>query len=130
MDILDLIPLPEIPVIAPDGSEIRELRSTARGSMAHCTLLPGQVSKAVVHRTVEEIWVFLEGEGEVYRKTGDQARVDAVKPGVSLAIPTGTHFQFRCTGQTPLRFLLVTMPPWPGADEAVPVEDYWPVPPT
>ena len=42
-------------VIAPDGCEVRILASTVRGSMAHFTLLPGQVSRAVVHRTVEEL---------------------------------------------------------------------------
>jgi hypothetical protein len=40
-------------VLAPDGSEIRLLVSTAGCSMAHGTLPPGQVSKAIVHRTVE-----------------------------------------------------------------------------
>jgi hypothetical protein len=45
-----------------------------------------------------------------------------VVPGVSLTIPVETQFQFRNTGQEPLRFVIATMPPWPGADEAVPVE--------
>ncbi len=50
-------------VIAPDGSEVRILGATARGSMAEFTLPPGGVSKPVAHRTVEEVWVFIGGTG-------------------------------------------------------------------
>jgi mannose-6-phosphate isomerase-like protein (cupin superfamily) len=96
--------------------------------MAHGTLPPGAVSRAIVHRTVDEIWYVTEGWGEVWRKQGeDPGEVVAVGPGTSLTIPLGTHFQFRATGDTPLRFIMVTMPPWPGPDEAIRVEDYWPV---
>jgi hypothetical protein len=38
-------------VLAPDGSEVRILAATARGSMAQFTLPPGAVSKAVAHRS-------------------------------------------------------------------------------
>jgi len=37
---------------------------------------------------------------------------------VGLTIPVRTRFQFRNTGETPLRFVIVTLPPWPGQDEA------------
>lgn len=47
--------------LAPDGSEIRLLPSLPHGGLAHCTLRPGGVSKAVRHRSVEEIWYVLEG---------------------------------------------------------------------
>ncbi len=113
-------------VIAPDGSEIRLLSEASRGTMVHCTLRPGEVSVAVAHRTVEEVWYFLEGTGQVWRKHGDNERVADVAPGGSLSIPVGAHFQFRATGDSPLRFLIVTMPPWPGADEAYAVPGYWP----
>lgn len=43
-------------VLAPDGSEVRILLALAGGSMSHFLLPPGQVSRAVRHRTVEEIW--------------------------------------------------------------------------
>jgi mannose-6-phosphate isomerase-like protein (cupin superfamily) len=48
-----------------------------------------------------------------------------VEPGTCLTIPVGTHFQFRNPGREPLCFLIVTTPPWPGAQEAVRVQDYW-----
>jgi mannose-6-phosphate isomerase-like protein (cupin superfamily) len=112
--------------LAPDGSEIRVLASTSRGSMAHGTLPPGGVSLAVTHRTVEELWYVVEGRGEVWRKQGAREEAIAVGPGTALSIPVGTHFQFRATGPTPLRFVMVTMPPWPGEHEAVRVADHWP----
>jgi mannose-6-phosphate isomerase-like protein (cupin superfamily) len=112
--------------LAPDGSEIRLLAATGRASMVHCALPPGGVSLAVAHRTVEEIWHFVEGEGEVWRQFGGVEEVTPVRPGASLTIPTGAHFQFRNTGATRLCFIIATMPPWPGPEEARRVNDYWP----
>ncbi len=112
--------------LAPDGSEIRLLAQTARGSMVHCTLPSGAVSVAVAHRTVEEVWYCLEGAGQVWRRLDGQERIVDVAPGVSLSIPVGAHFQFRTTGARPLRFTIVTMPPWPGEEEAYPVPGRWP----
>jgi mannose-6-phosphate isomerase-like protein (cupin superfamily) len=96
--------------------------------MAHGTLPPGRVSLAVRHQTVEELWFVVSGRAEIWRKLGAVESVDAVGPGTSLSIPVGTHFQFRTIGDEPFCFIMVTMPPWPGADEAVRVPDHWPVP--
>ena len=115
--------------LAPDGSEIRVLAATGGGSMVHCSLPPGQTSLAVAHRTVEEVWYFLTGRGEVWRKLGEREEVVEVSPGASLSIPLGAHFQFRNTGDTPLRFVLTTIPPWPGTEEAYRVPGYWPTKP-
>ena len=111
--------------LAPDGSEIRFLAGLKDGSFVHCTLPAGGVSLAVTHKTVEEIWYFVGGHGEVWRKKEKQEEVLEVGPGMCLTIPLGTHFQFRNKGSEPLEFLIVTMPPWPGKDEAVRVEDHW-----
>jgi mannose-6-phosphate isomerase-like protein (cupin superfamily) len=110
------------PVIAPDGSEIRPLIDRPGGSMVHCSLPPGGATVPVRHRTVEELWFFLEGEGEVWRRDDDRDAVDRVAPGMALSIPLWTAFQFRNTGSAPLRFVIVTMPPWPGDGEAIEVE--------
>jgi mannose-6-phosphate isomerase-like protein (cupin superfamily) len=112
-------------VIAPDGSEVRLLGGSVRGSMAAFRLAPGAVSKAVAHRTVEEIWYFIAGQGRMWRRLGEAEEVTEVSPGVSVTIPTGAHFQFRCDGGEPLEAVAVTMPPWPGADEAYPVAGKW-----
>ena len=125
---MDLIHLPErYDLLAPDGSEIRLLSAAKAGSMVHCTLPPGAVSKAVRHRTVEEIWFFLQGRGQVWRRRGDEETTVEVGPGVSLTIETGDHFQFRNSGIEDLCFIIATMPPWPGEHEAVRVGDHWEV---
>jgi mannose-6-phosphate isomerase-like protein (cupin superfamily) len=111
--------------IAPDGAEIRLLSRMDGGSVCHCSLAAGVISWAVRHETVEEIWYFLDGEGEVWRKSDGQESVVAVRSGLCLTIPPGTHFQFRNTGTVPLTFLCITMPPWPGDEEAIRVDDYW-----
>ncbi|MCY4600685.1 MAG: cupin domain-containing protein [Acidobacteria bacterium] len=112
-------------VVAPDGSGIRELVAVAGGSMVHCTLPKGAVSMAVVHSTVEEVWYCLAGKGQVWRRREGAESVVDVEPGVSLSIECGTHFQFRSTGDMDLRLVIVTMPPWPGADEARRVRGRW-----
>jgi mannose-6-phosphate isomerase-like protein (cupin superfamily) len=111
--------------VAPDGSDVRVLLQLKGGGMAHFELGPGKVSRAVAHRTVEEIWFFLSGRGEMWRKQGAREEVVPVEPGVCLTIPCGTHFQFRSFGYEPLAAVGVTMPPWPGDGEAYEVVGTW-----
>jgi mannose-6-phosphate isomerase-like protein (cupin superfamily) len=117
---------PDPDALAPDGSQVRLLAALEGGSFAHFTLPAGRVSAPVAHRTVEEIWYVVAGEGEVWRRFEDQESVTAVSPGVALTIPLGAHFQFRAGAATALSFVAVTMPPWPGPDEAFPVAGRWP----
>ena len=112
-------------IVATDGSDVRILLGLAGGTMAHFQLSPGHTSSAVTHRTVEEIWFFLSGSGEMWRKQGEREEIVPVESGVCLTIPLGTHFQFRARGSAPLAALGVTMPPWPGEGEAVPVQGKW-----
>lgn len=111
--------------IAPDRSDVRILLGLAGGGMAHFELAPGRTSVAVAHRTVEEIWFFLGGRGEMWRKQGEREEIVSVEQGVCITIPLGTHFQFRSFGYEPLAALGVTMPPWPGAGEAYEVNGPW-----
>lgn len=111
--------------IAPDGSDVRILLQLDGGSLAHFELAPGQTSIAVAHRTVEEIWFFLTGRGEMWRKSDGQGKVVGVDTGVCITIPVGTHFQFRSFGYEPLSAIGVTIPPWPGEGEAYTVKGKW-----
>ena len=49
----------------------------------------------------------------------------ALLPGTSIDIPVGTAFQYRNTGVEDLDFVCVSMPPWPGDEEATLVEGPW-----
>jgi mannose-6-phosphate isomerase-like protein (cupin superfamily) len=111
--------------IGPDGSEVRVLCQLSRGGLAIFSLPPKAVSKAVAHRTIEEVWYIVSGKGRMWRKLGDQEEIAELGPGVSLTIPIGTHFQFRCDGHEPLDAIGATMPPWPGESEALFVDGAW-----
>jgi mannose-6-phosphate isomerase-like protein (cupin superfamily) len=113
-------------VVAPDGSDVRILLRLGGGSMAHFELSAGHTSRAVMHRSVDEIWYVLRGRGEMWRRQdGRGEAIVALEPGTCLSIPAGTRFQFRSLGDGPLSAVAVTMPPWPGEDEAVEVSGVW-----
>ena len=114
--------------IAPDGSDVRILLQLSRGSMAHFELdqeVDETPAVFVAHRTIEEIWYFVQGRGEMWRRQEDREAVVPIEPGVCLTIPCGTRFQFRSFGDEPLAAIGVTMPPWPGQGEAYGVEGKW-----
>jgi len=123
-------------VIATDGCEVRVLCALPGGGMALFTLAPGSVGRAVAHRTVEEIWVVVRGQGRMWRKSGEREDIAELAVGVSISIPTGTHFLpgrpalagrsgDRSDGAEPLEAVAVTMPPWPGDGEAYIVAGKW-----
>ena len=111
--------------IAPDGSEVRILAATAHGSMAQFSLPAGKISLAVAHRTVEEVWFFTSGQGQLWRKNDRAEEIVQINPGLSISITVGTHFQFRNDGTEALTAIGTTMPPWPGEDEAYAVTGIW-----
>ncbi len=93
--------------------------------MISFSLEPGAISKAVAHKTVEEIWYVVTGQGQLWRRRGEREEVTGLAPGLSLTIPVGTAFQFRNDGDGPLQIIAVTMPPWPGGGEAEAVAGIW-----
>lgn len=129
-NLFDTRSLEAAPVVtAPDGSAVRPLcRIDAAGSFAHFQLEPGEVSGAVSHATVQEIWYVVAGGGELWRRQEGQESTTPLRPGICLTIPLGTAFQFRSAGgDEPLQIVAATMPPWPLADdgEARPEQGPW-----
>ncbi len=110
---------------SPAGAEIRFIMEGTTGNMIHSTVPPGQVNRATVHTTVSEFWHVLDGEGRIWRRDGEDARVVDLRAGVSIDIPVGVAFQYRCDGDAPLKFICITMPPWPGDAEASFLEGPW-----
>ena len=113
-------------VTAPDGSKIRELCRIKGSSVAHCTLSAGLVTRAVEHRTVEEIWFVLAGMGQLWQRDdrGHEEVID-LTPGSCVTVPLGHAFQFRADVRTDLEMLLTTSPPWPGGPEADQLTGLW-----
>ena len=114
-------------ITAPDGSQVRLLLTEEHGatrcSVVEVTIGAGEVSRPVRHRTVEEAWYVLSGVGDVWRCPPGTAPGDIppvrVAAGDALVIPQGWGFQFRAEADSDMRFVCVTMPAWPGMDEAV-----------
>jgi len=110
---------------SPAGADIRILMDGKTGGMIHSTVPPHQINKATVHATVSEFWYVLEGHGEIWRDDGEESTVTDLVPGTSIDIPAGTAFQYRNVSDTELKFICITMPPWPGASEATYVKGIW-----
>ncbi|MFE5586766.1 cupin domain-containing protein [Kitasatospora sp. NPDC056531] len=126
----ETVEVDDAPVVtAPDGAEVRPLLLLdGQGGLAVFVLAPGQVSHAVSHVTVQELWQVTAGSGELWRRQDGREETVRLAPGTAVSIPLGTSFQFRADadGDGPLRITAVTMPPWPGTDtEARPEEGPW-----
>ena len=118
----------EYDYLAPDGAEVRLLVRGEQASMAQFKLPPGLTSRSVSHHSVEELWYVVSGRGKIWRKLGTQEEdIVELVPGVSVSLPPGTRFQFRSSDSEALEIIGVTVPAWPGADEAFTVEGKWPV---
>jgi mannose-6-phosphate isomerase-like protein (cupin superfamily) len=119
-------PFPAEPIgRSPAGAEVRMLMDGATGHMIHSTVPPGQVNRATVHSTVSEFWYILSGEGRIWRRDAGGEAIVTLTEGVSIDIPVGTSFQYRCDGPAPLTFICITMPRWPGDEEATIIDGPW-----
>jgi mannose-6-phosphate isomerase-like protein (cupin superfamily) len=118
--------LPEQPdAKSPAGADIRFIMDGETGNMIHCTVPPHQTNRATVHATVSEFWYVLEGHGEIWRDNGLESCVTILVPGTSIDIPVGTAFQYRNVSDVDLKFICITMPPWPGDSEATYLDGKW-----
>jgi mannose-6-phosphate isomerase-like protein (cupin superfamily) len=100
-----------------DGSTIRvlldaNLGGAANQSLAEATLAPGQSTQRHYHADTEELYVLLEGGGEM-EVDGERAHVEA---GDAVLIPPGAWHQIRADSGGELRFLCCCAPPYRDED--------------
>ena len=105
------------PFTTADGSTIRvlldaELGGARNQSLAEAWLEPGQATERHYHAASEELYVLLDGSGEM---EVDGAR-RAVRPGDAILIPPGAWHQIRADEDAPLRFLCCCAPPYAHED--------------
>jgi mannose-6-phosphate isomerase-like protein (cupin superfamily) len=118
--------LPDSPdAKSPAGADIRFVMDGRTGNMIHSTVPPHQTNRATVHSTVDEFWYVLEGRGEIWRDDRSESMITPLVPGTSIDIPAGTAFQYRNTSDVELKFICISMPPWPGDSEASFVDGVW-----
>jgi quercetin dioxygenase-like cupin family protein len=98
------------PFTTKDGSAIRELHHTTAQSLAEATLAAGQTTQRHYHRTAEEIYLVIEGEGELEV----DGETTAVGPGDAALIPPGSWHEIGA--KTHLRFLCCCAPPYSHED--------------
>lgn len=100
-----------------DGSRIREVAGpvslpTANQSLAEATVPAGLSTDAHYHRTSEEIYHFVSGEGRMRLDDNEQP----VRAGDTVVIPPGTPHKLRNTGAEPLKLLCCCAPPYSHED--------------
>ena len=101
------------PFITADGSSIRELAGIPSGnasqqSLAEATVPPGGETVEHFHRTTEEIYVFVGGEGRM--RLGEQEA--DVRRGDAVVIPPGVKHKLWNPGPEPLVLLCCCAPPY------------------
>lgn len=105
------------PFITADGSSIRELVGVPSGnatqqSVAEATVPPGGKTIEHYHRTTEEVYLFLGGEGRM--RLGDEEA--AVSGGDTVVIPPGVRHRLWNEGAEPLVLLCCCAPPYRDED--------------
>ena len=105
------------PFTTLDGSEIRVLLDLRLGgavnqSLAEATLPAGGSTRRHRHPRSEELYVLLEGRGEM-EVDGERRRV---APGDAVLIPPGARHQITASAAGPLRFLCCCAPPYSDDD--------------
>jgi mannose-6-phosphate isomerase-like protein (cupin superfamily) len=102
-----------MPFTTADGSTIRVLLDADSGgaanqSLAEAWLEGGQATERHYHAASEELYVLLDGSGEM-EVDGERALVG---PGDAVLIPPGARHQITATAEAPLRFLCCCAPPY------------------
>jgi mannose-6-phosphate isomerase-like protein (cupin superfamily) len=103
--------------VTADGSSIRELAGLPTGnavsqSLAEATVPPGGETAEHLHRTSEEIYLFLSGTGRM-RLAGDEG---AVRAGDCVVIPPGAPHKLFNPGPEPLVLLCCCSPAYTHED--------------
>ena len=105
------------PFTTLDGSTIRVLLDAGLGgarkqSLAEAILAPGQATRRHYHARTEEIYVVLEGTGEM-EVNGDRR---SVGPGDAILIPAAARHEIRASEADELRFLCCCAPAYSDED--------------
>jgi mannose-6-phosphate isomerase-like protein (cupin superfamily) len=105
------------PFITADGSSIRELVGIPSGnasqqSVAEATVPPGGETVEHYHRTTEEVYVFVSGEGRM--RLGDEEA--DVRSGDTVVIAPGLKHMLWNAGPEPLVLLCCCAPPYRDED--------------
>jgi mannose-6-phosphate isomerase-like protein (cupin superfamily) len=98
----------EILRLAAENEDFRrEVATGDHGQVVLMTIPPGEEIGEEVHPDVDQILLFLEGEGEALL----DGETGPVGPNRLVFVPAGVRHNFRNTGDGPLRLVTVYAPP-------------------
>ena len=98
----------DIAALARTNDDFRRVVTTAEHSqVVLMTVQPGSEIGEEVHPDVDQVLVFVEGEGEAVI----EKKSSPIGPGRLSFVPAGTLHNFRNTGDVPLRLYTVYAPP-------------------
>jgi len=96
------------PFTGDDGSIIRELARLARHTLAEIRHPPGTASREHYHTSAEEVYLVLDGHGDV-RIDGE---TQAIGPGDLIEIVSGQRHKLWQRGEGDLVLLVTCAPPY------------------
>jgi quercetin dioxygenase-like cupin family protein len=99
------------PFTTKDGSTVREYLHTAAQSLAEASLPGHAATRRHYHANSEEIYLVLEGEGEL--EVDEEVR--AVSAGDAILIPAGSPHRLTA-GEDGVRILCCCVPPYSDDD--------------
>ena len=100
-----------VPFVTKDGSTIREYVHSEAQSLAEASLEPGGATQRHYHAASEEIYLIVEGGGEL-EVDGERRDVSA---GDAILIPPGGWHEL-IAGPDGVRLLCCCVPPYSDAD--------------
>ncbi len=89
-----------------------ELQGSRHLSVALAEVAPGAVTNPHCHRTSEEVYYALSGEGELTLA----GETTPLRPGQAVLIRAGQGHSVRCVSAEPLRLLCCCAPPYQHED--------------
>ena len=99
------------PFVTKDGSTIRELHHTPAQSLAEASLEPGAATRRHYHARSEEIYLVVEGSGDL--EVAGETR--AVASGDAVLIPVGIWHELKAHADG-VRLLCCCVPPYSDED--------------
>ncbi len=117
--------------VAADGSLVRLLGRVPGASAIHCSVPARQVGNPSYNVGLDELWFFLDGNGQLWRRPRDRSvpgEVVDVRAGSIVSIPRDVEFQFRNTCDRELVFICMTSPAWSNEQQNQHLDQgHWPI---
>ncbi|MFA6447021.1 MAG: cupin domain-containing protein [Patescibacteria group bacterium] len=117
---LNVLDLPVVPNVC--GQVLREVERNEKWSIAHVAMNPQAMSQMHYHEKMDEVYVILQGQGEVTKSNAEADRIRhlattrSVTVGNVIDVPGGVIHVLSNTGYGMLEHLIIALPPFDPED--------------